>query len=59
MFTIYTSYHIQNDIVDYTYSLDSDQVYSHDNDSQQLPRWPAAGSMLQRITAGFKRPLDR
>ena len=31
----------------------------HDNDSQQIPRWPAAGSMLQRITAGFKRPLDR
>ena len=27
--------------------------------TQQIPRWPATGSMLQRITAGFKRPLDR
>ena len=28
MLTIYTSYHIHHDIVDFTYGLDSDQVYS-------------------------------
>ena len=28
MLTIYTSYHIHYDIVNFTYGLDSDQVYS-------------------------------
>ena len=28
MLTIYTSDHIHHDIVDFTYALDSDQVYS-------------------------------
>ena len=28
MLTIYTSYHIHHDIVDFTYALDGDQVYS-------------------------------
>ena len=27
--------------------------------TQQIPRWLAASSMMQRITAGFKHPLDR
>ena len=28
MLSIYTSYHIRHDIDDFTYALDSDQVYS-------------------------------